>query len=174
MYGALGGLAAAEGLAAVADGLQAEDDSDDRPGVRAAVERGVLHPLRETGFGKRELRRLARSFGLELHDKAAQPCLASRLPVGVEVTLGRLARVHRAESALRGLGFREVRVRCEASHGRIEIAAAELERAIGLAQELETAVLRAGFETAAVDPRGYRMGGAGVSVERAAGSRPRH
>ncbi|MHC4342438.1 MAG: ATP-dependent sacrificial sulfur transferase LarE, partial [Planctomycetota bacterium] len=87
MYGALEKLAAAEGLAAIADGLQAEDDADDRPGVRAAVEQGVLHPLREAGFRKRELRRLARSFGLALHDKPAQPCLASRLPVGVEVTL---------------------------------------------------------------------------------------
>ncbi|MHC4340366.1 MAG: adenine nucleotide alpha-hydrolase family protein, partial [Planctomycetota bacterium] len=118
-------------------------------------------------------RRLARSFGLALHDKPAQPCLASRLPVGVEVTLERLARVHRAERALRDLGFREVRVRCEESHGRVEIAAAELARAVGMAPQLETAVLSAGFASAAIDPRGYRMGGAGVSAERAAGSRPR-
>ena len=160
MYSVLFALAAREGLAHVADGLQADDRDDDRPGLRAAAERGVLHPLRDAGFEKAEVRRLARAFGLPVHDKPAQPCLASRLPTGVVVTPERLERVHRAESALRALGFREVRVRCEVRHGRIEIGAAELERAGRDRARVESAVLAAGFDTARLDPRGYRTGGA--------------
>ena len=161
MYGVLGRLAETEGMARVADGLLADDLDADRPGVRAARERGVLHPLREAAFGKADARRLARASGLRLHDKPAQPCLASRLPIGVEVTVGRLRRVHRAESAVRARGFRDVRVRCEDRHGRIEIGQVELARARRLRSELEQAVREAGFLTAALDQAGYRMGGAG-------------
>ena len=161
MYSVLGRLAETEGMARVADGLLADDLLTDRPGVRAAKEHGVLHPLREAAFAKADARRLARAWGLALHSKPAQPCLASRLPVGIEVTAGRLRRVHRAESAVRALGFREVRVRCEDRHGRIEIGTFELERARRLRPELELAVCAAGFSTAALDQAGYRMGGAG-------------
>jgi len=156
MYGAFGPLAARAGLAAVADGLNADDDVGDRPGVRAARERGVLHPLRDAGLGKAAVRRLALGFGLPVHDKPAQPCLASRLPAGVAVTARRLARVHAAERAVRALGFRVVRVRCEERHARIEVGADELPRALGGEAELVAAALRAGFATAAVDGRGYR------------------
>jgi uncharacterized protein len=162
MYGVLGRLAATEGIAGIADGLLADDLDADRPGVRAAREHDVLHPLREASFGKADARRLARACGLDLHDKPAQPCLASRLPVGIEVTVGRLRRIHRAETALRELGFREVRVRCEDRHGRIEIGGGELARALRLRSELEHAVREAGFLTAELDGAGYRMGGAGA------------
>jgi uncharacterized protein len=161
MYGVLGRVAEAEGLARVADGLLADDLDADRPGVRAAREHEVLHPLREAAFGKTDARRLARACGLRLHDKPAQPCLASRLPIGVEVTVGRLRRVHHAESAVRALGFSEVRVRCEDRHGRIEIGRLELAGARRLRSELERVVREAGFLTAALDDAGYRMGGAG-------------
>jgi uncharacterized protein len=163
MYDGMRDLAAREGIAAIADGVQAEDSADDRPGMRAARERGLIHPLRESGFSKPEIRRLALALGLgEVQDKPAQPCLASRLPVGVEVTRERLARVERAERALRDLGFRELRVRCEDAHGRIEIGVAELPRARQRERELVAATLAAGFETAALDPVGYRSGGAGL------------
>jgi uncharacterized protein len=159
MYRALGALAAREGLSTVADGLQADDVVADRPGVRAAGEASILHPLRDAGLGKPDVRRLARAFGLPLHEKPAQPCLASRLPTGVAVTAERLARVHRAELALKSLGFREVRVRCEDSHGRVEIGAGELPRARACGAEIVAAVVAAGFSTGALDPRGYRPGG---------------
>jgi uncharacterized protein len=158
MYDALLVAARREGIAHVADGLQADDRADDRPGVRAARERGVLHPLRDAGLGKADVRRLARALGLACHDKPAQPCLASRLPHGVEVTGDRLRLVHRAESALRALGLREVRVRCERSHGRIEVGPRELPLALERSADLRAAVVAAGFETAAVDPLGYRGG----------------
>ncbi|MHC4957056.1 MAG: ATP-dependent sacrificial sulfur transferase LarE [Planctomycetota bacterium] len=151
MYGAL--LDIADGP--VADGLQADDVVADRPGTRAAAERGILHPLREAGLHKADVRRLARGLGLALHDKPAQPCLASRLPVGVEVTPERLALVHRAEQAVRARGFSVLRVRCEGDHGRIVVGADELARARAIAEELEAAVVAAGFATAAVDARPY-------------------
>jgi len=156
MYGRLAALAAAKGIAHVADGLQRDDRVDDRPGVRAAAERAVLHPLRDAGLGKAEVRRLALAYGLAVHDKPAQPCLASRLPTGVAVTVERLARVERAERALRGLGFTVLRVRCEDRHGRVEIGAPELARARALRGAIEAEVVRAGFATAALDPAPYR------------------
>ena len=155
MYGALLALAAREGLAHVADGLQADDAAGERPGVRAASEHGILHPLREAGLGKSDVRRLARGLGLALFDKPAQPCLSSRLPTGVEVTVERLERVHRAERALKALGFRELRVRHEETRGRVEIGAAELERARARRGEIEAAVVAAGFPAAWLDPKGY-------------------
>jgi len=160
MYGVFSRLAKAEGMVRIADGLLADDVDTDRPGVRAAREYGVLHPLREAAFGKAEARRLARAWGLDLHDKPAQPCLASRLPIGIAVTEDRLRRVHRAEQAVRAFGFREVRVRCEDRHGRIEVGRVELAQARRLRLELEHAVRGAGFLTAALDDAGYRMGGA--------------
>lgn len=155
MYGQLRALAAREGLAHVADGLQADDALGDRPGVRAAGEARILHPLRDAGLGKAHVRRLAKGLGLPLFDKPAQPCLASRLPVGVAVTVERLERVHRAERAVRALGFREVRVRHEAARGRIEIGPSEMDRAEASRPEIEAAVVGAGFSAAWLDPRGY-------------------
>ncbi|MHC4940260.1 MAG: ATP-dependent sacrificial sulfur transferase LarE [Planctomycetota bacterium] len=166
MYGGLD--PAEQGYAALADGLQADDLLDDRPGVRAAREHGVLHPLREAGLGKADLRRLAWGLGLPVHDKPAQPCLASRLPVGVVVTRERLAHVHAAESALRARGYRELRVRCEDRHARIEVGATELARALSESAELEALALESGFATAALDPAGYRAPTSG----RAAAARP--
>jgi len=155
MYGGLSGRAAGFGYAAIADGLQADDLVADRPGVAAAREHGIEHPLRDAGLSKREVRRLAWGLGLPVHDKPAQPCLASRLPVGVEVTRERLARVHDAETALRAFGYRELRVRCERSHARVEIGTAELARAFAEEARVLAAVVAAGFATAALDPRGY-------------------
>ena len=156
MYGVLGGVAREEGLSFLADGLQADDDAGDRPGVRAASQAGVLDALREAGVGKAAGRRLGLAFGRPAGDQPAQPCLASRLPAGIAVTADRLALVHRAERAVRALGFSELRVRCEDDHGRIEIGRAQLGRAMARRAELERAVRDAGFRTAAVDPAGYR------------------
>lgn len=156
MYGGLLELAEAEGIEALADGLQQDDNVTDRPGVRAAEERGILHPLRDAGLGKAAVRRLARAYGIAIADKPAQPCLASRLPIGVEVSAARLALVHRAESALRKQGFSELRVRCERTHGRIEVGQKELVRAREMAGAIEALVIDAGFVTATLDPAGYR------------------
>ena len=159
MYGALWETARAHGLGALADGLQADDPVADRAGIEAAREHAVLHPLRDAGLGKADLRRIAWGLGLPVHDKPAQPCLASRIPTGIPVTAERLSRVHRAERAVEALGYRELRVRCEESHGRVEIALPDLSRAEGERDRIVAAVVAAGFESADVDPRGYRSPG---------------
>jgi len=156
MYGALWQAASTHGIEQLADGLQADDVVTDRAGVVAADEHGILHPLRAVGLGKAEIRRLARGLGLSVHDKPAQPCLASRVMRGIEVTEDRLARILRAERALAAMGYRELRVRCEDEHARIEIGQAELERALGEMDHLVAMVVQSGFRTAAVDPAGYR------------------
>jgi len=156
MYGALWEAARAEGITHIGDGLQADDLVADRAGVKAASEHGILHPLRSAGLGKAEIRRLALGMGLSVHDKPAQPCLASRVARGVEVTEERLERVLRAERAVADLGYRVLRVRCDDADARIEIGAAELGRALRDEGRLVSAVVASGFRSATVDPAGYR------------------
>jgi uncharacterized protein len=154
-------LAAAEGFAYVAYGLVLDDLTDFRPGHRAAAEAGVRSPLAEAGLAKEDVRLLSRRRGLPTWDLPASPCLSSRLPYGTEVTPGRLRQVERAEEAVRGLGFREFRVRHFGDTARVEIAAAEMARLEGdpaLRAAVEAAVRGAGYQTAFVDPQGYRRG----------------
>jgi len=161
LFGTLEELAKARGFAAVAYGAIADDAGDDRPGMAAARERGILAPLLEAGMGKGDVRAIAASRGLPVRDKPAAACLASRLPVGTEVTAARLARVEKAESALRALGLGTVRVRDHGEIGRVELDAAGLERIADpeLRRAVADAVRGAGFRFAAVDLDGYRVGG---------------
>lgn len=114
------------GFRAVAVGEITDDLLDDRPGSRAAVELGVVAPLRDAGFSKADVRRYARTAGLSVADKPASACLASRLPRGTPVTRARLARVEAAEERLRGLGLRALRVRDHGQRARVEVGADEL------------------------------------------------
>ncbi|MFQ5689934.1 MAG: ATP-dependent sacrificial sulfur transferase LarE [Gemmatimonadota bacterium] len=122
LYGKLVRLASREGLAVVADGTNADDAADYRPGARAAAEHRVRSPLSEAGLAKAEIRRLSRRAGLPTWDAPASPCLASRLPYGVEVTRRRLRQVEDAERALREAGvLGELRVRHHAGVARLEL-----------------------------------------------------
>jgi pyridinium-3,5-biscarboxylic acid mononucleotide sulfurtransferase len=160
LYTKLTAWAAANGFAHVLDGLNADDDPADRPGVRAASERGIRSPLREAGLAKADVREASRRRGLVTADKPSSPCLSSRIPHGVPVTIERLAAVESAERALRGLGFRELRVRHHGTVARIEVAPEEIERAVVLREEISRAVRAAGFRFAALDLDGLRTGGA--------------
>jgi uncharacterized protein len=153
-------LAAAEGFAHVAYGLIVDDLSDYRPGQRAAAEAGVRAPLAEAGLAKEDVRALSRELGLPTAELPASPCLSSRLPYGTPVTREALERVDRAESALRALGFRELRVRHLGGAARVEIAPEELARLAepGLREAVLAAVRGAGYDSAEVDPQGYRRG----------------
>jgi uncharacterized protein len=153
-------LAAAEGFAHVAYGLIVDDLSDFRPGQRAAAEAGVRAPLAEAGLTKQDVRALSREAGLPTAELPASPCLSSRLPYGTPVTREALARVDRAESALRALGFRELRVRHLGESARVEIAREEMERLQdpALFSAVLSAVRDAGYAQAHVDPQGYRRG----------------
>ena len=108
---------------AVFSGANADDLGDWRPGLRAASDFGVRHPLLELGIGKASTRAIAHALGLPSADKPASPCLASRVPYGTRVDASTLARIDRAERGVRALGFEIVRVRHFGDEGRVEIEA---------------------------------------------------
>jgi uncharacterized protein len=163
LYTHLSALARARGIGVIADGSNADDRGDYRPGRQAAREFGVCSPLDEADLTKTEIRELSRRAGLPTWDEPASACLSSRIPYFSEVTEEKLRMIEGAEAVLRGLGFRIFRVR---HHGegdplaRIELGPQELARAV----EDETATvidreLRAlGYRHVTLDLRGYRLG----------------
>jgi uncharacterized protein len=149
------------GVAAVCSGANLDDRGDYRPGLTAAAEHGVRHPLQEAGFSKADVRALARHWGLPTWDKPASPCLSSRLAPGVEVTTERTARVEAAEAYLRGLGLRDCRVRLhEGELARIEVPPAELARLAEPAVRgpLARRLKELGFRFVTLDLEGFRSG----------------
>lgn len=170
LYEALSALAAARGFGAVLSGANADDAGDWRPGLSAAAEHGVIHPLLEAGVGKPEVRALALELGVPSARKVASPCLASRIPYGTPVQTATLARIDRAEAAVRALGFPELRVRHHGARGRVEIAAADLPRARRPERRvaIEQAVLDAGYETAELAPEPLRSGSLNDAILRLA------
>ncbi len=111
LYGRIETLLPELGHPIVCSGANADDLGDYRPGLKAAAEHGVRHPLVEAGCTKVDVRALAQLWGLPTWDKPASPCLSSRLAPGVAVTVERTARVEAAEDYLRSLGLRVCRVR---------------------------------------------------------------
>jgi uncharacterized protein len=151
--------AAQHGCAALVDGANLDDLGDHRPGMKASAEAGVRHPLLDAGIGKAEVRRLARDLGLSTWDAPQQACLASRIPYGEPITAEKLAAVAAAERVLRGLGFRQCRVRHHGAVARIEVEPQEVARAAGEAREAILAGLHAvGFAYVALDLDGFRSG----------------
>lgn len=126
-----------DGFPVLADGTNASDDADDRPGMRALRELSVRSPLRECGLTKPEVRRLSREAGLFTWDKPAYACLATRVPTGVELTADRLERTERAEAYLSSLGFRDFRVRLAGDAAKLQVKREQL----GLALERREAIL---------------------------------
>ncbi len=168
LYGHLMPLAQAEGLTWVASGTNTDDLGDFRPGLKSARERGVRSPLQEARLSKAEVRELSRRWGLPNWDKPSQACLSSRVPYGSPVTVEVLGRVGRAESFLRSLGFRQVRVRHFGDEARIEVDLAELPRLAqeGVVQQVEEHLHRLGYAQVTVDPRGYRTGSLNEELKR--------
>ncbi len=153
-------LAVGRGYAYVVDGLNADDLRDYRPGVQAALERGVRSPLAELGVSKLEVRQLSRYLELPWWDKPAQPCLSSRFPYGEAITADKLRRVAAAERYLRGLGWRQVRVRSQQDTARIEVPP---DRILAFVQSVDLAELTeafrgAGFLYVCLDLEGFQSG----------------
>lgn len=160
LFVALLKLAEREGVAFVADGANADDPRDHRPGLRAASECGIREPLAEAGLTKHDIREVSRRMGLATWDLPAQACLASRFPYGSPITAEKLAQVAAAETALRGLGFRQLRVRHYGELARIEVPVEELARlaADPLRSAVVGAVKAAGFAYVTLDLQGFRSG----------------
>ena len=155
----LAAVATAEGRAVIADGATRDDLGDYRPGMLAADERGVRHPLLEAGLGKEEVRRLSRVLGLPTADLPAQACLASRIPYGDRITVEKLRQVAAAEDVLRDLGFWPCRVRHHGTIARVEVEEEQLERAAGeLRAHLVGRLQALGFTYVTLDLRGLRSG----------------
>ena len=157
-YGVFTALAAREGFAVVVDGTNADDVGDHRPGRRAAAEHGVRSPLAEAGMTKAEIRDWARELGLDVWDKPAAACLSSRIPYGTPVTAEKLARIDRAEAALKALGFRQCRVRDHGSVARIEIDASQLNGLLDIRNHVVSAVKNSGYAYVSLDLEGFRSG----------------
>jgi uncharacterized protein len=149
------------GVPVVVSGANLDDRGDYRPGLIAAAEHAVRHPLQEAGFTKAEVRALAKHWGLPTWDKPASPCLSSRLAPGLAVTPERTARVEAAESVLRALGLKECRVRYhDGDLARLEVPASAIPL---LASEpvrtnLASELHRIGFKFVALDLDGFRSG----------------
>jgi pyridinium-3,5-biscarboxylic acid mononucleotide sulfurtransferase len=172
LFSVLDALARERAFAAVAYGVNADDTLDFRPGQRAAAEHRVLTPLLDVQLHKAEIRFLAQRAGLPMWDRPASACLASRLPYGTEVTEERLALVERGEAALRGLGFRQFRVRLHDKLGRVEVAPDELPRALTpeMVAAISTALKAAGFTYVTLDLEGYRQGSLNETLAKSAGT----
>lgn len=151
-------LAEKRGYRVVLDGSNADDAQSHRPGLAAARERKVRSPLLEAGLTKAEIREESRRLGLPTWDRPSAPCLASRLPYGLEVTSERLRQVEAAEAAVRALGFREFRVRHHGDAARLELAPAELGLALGRLGAIRSALAAAGLPELLLDVQGYRSG----------------
>jgi uncharacterized protein len=168
LYTTLTRIGAERGIAVIADGSNADDRGDYRPGRQAAREFGVRSPLDDVGLTKQEIRELSRRAGLPTWDEPASACLSSRIPYHSEVTAEKLRTIERAEAAVRAMGFRVCRVRHHdlntgsrsTALARLEIGRDELPRA--LEAEISDRIVRElraiGYQHVTIDLQGYRMG----------------
>ena len=154
-------VAAERGFGVVIDGTNADDLAGHRPGKLAAAEQGVESPLAILGFTKDEIRVLSQERGIPTWSQPSSPCLASRIPTGIEVTPLRLGKIEAAEKALRALGVAgDLRVRYYGETARVEMTSGETERwrQPGARELMRDAVLGAGFSGVEIDVRGFRSG----------------
>src|SRR5487761_113341 len=137
--------AAELGIAEIADGLNLDDLGDYRPGIRAASERRVRHPLVEAELTKAEIRELSRALGLPTWDKPASPCLSSRFPYGTRITPEGLVMVEGGERILHAMGFRVARVRYHGDVARLEVETGEVARLLENRETIDRELKKLGF-----------------------------
>jgi uncharacterized protein len=158
LYSHLAEIARTEGYNWVANGTNADDLGDYRPGIQAASENRVRSPLVEAEFTKEMVRALARELELSVWDKPAQPCLSSRIPYGTPVSVETLSKIEQAEDYLRSLGLREVRARHHDRLCRVEVGEAEMETAFAHRQDIVANLKRIGYLWVSLDLAGLRSG----------------
>jgi pyridinium-3,5-biscarboxylic acid mononucleotide sulfurtransferase len=157
------------GIETMVDGLNLDDLHDYRPGIRAAAEMHVRHPLVEAELTKAEIRELSRSLGLPTWDRPASPCLSSRFPYGTQITLEGLRQVECGEQVLRSFGFRVARVRYHGEVARIEVEAGEISRMLDatIREAVDREFKKIGFRFVALDLRGFRSGSLNEAIQTA-------
>ncbi len=160
--------AAELGIDKIVDGLNLDDLHDYRPGMKAASEKRVRHPLVEAEFSKAEIRELSRSLGLPTWDRPASPCLSSRFPYGTEITPEGLRKVAEGEKLLRALGFKVCRVRYHGDVARLELEQSEMARIFApeLRKTVEREFQKIGFRFVAIDLKGFRSGSLNEGIAR--------
>jgi pyridinium-3,5-biscarboxylic acid mononucleotide sulfurtransferase len=168
VFGSLRALAAERGFGFVIDGTNADDAADFRPGRRALHELGIVSPLQEAGFTKREIRVLSKKWGLPTWNRPALACLATRIPYGTRITPGILKRIDAGETWLRRMGFLQVRVRDHGDLARIEIAAGEMgrARASGFFAKAAAKFKSIGYRYVTLDLEGYRTGSLNEAIRK--------
>jgi uncharacterized protein len=159
-------VASDEGLSSIVFGAITDDLGDHRPGMEAARERRIRAPLVEAGLSKAEIRELARGEGIEIWDKPSFACLASRFPYGTSITREKLSQIERCESAVRALGFRQIRARYHGDLVRLEVEPNEISRLAspGIRETVVAACRAAGFLFVSLDLVGYRTGSLNESL----------
>lgn len=175
LFGKLLALARENGLAAVLEGSNLDDDGDYRPGRRAIRELGIFSPLHDVGLTKAEIRMLSRAMGLSTSDKPPFACLASRFPYGEHITVRGLERVEQAEQWLldAGLGLTQLRVRSHGDLARIEVPPSDIPCLAARSTEIAAAFKGLGFAYVTLDLLGYRTGSMNEVLLGSAGSEER-
>lgn len=158
MYGALGAFAQANKLNHIVDGLNEDDLTDRRPGRQAAQELGIRSPLAEVHLFKSEIRALSHQMSLPTWDKPAMACLSSRVPYGMAITPQALAQIDAAESFIRTLGVRQVRVRHHEAIARLEVEPRDLAIVIENREVILEKLISLGYKFVALDLAGYHSG----------------
>jgi uncharacterized protein len=159
------------GIETIVDGTNLDDLKDHRPGLKAADEWGVRHPLVEAEMTKEDIRRYSRELSLPTWDKPSSPCLSSRFPYGTEITLERLKKVGACEVFMKERGFREFRVRYHGDLARIEVSQNEIDRLFD--KSIREAIVKrfkeVGFNFVSLDLQGFRSGSLNEAVQKQAG-----
>lgn len=151
-------LADSWGVSVIAEGSNADDALDYRPGARAVAELGIRSPLAEVGLTKPEIRALARALGLEVWERPSSPCLATRFPYGSTITRQGLQQVAQGEAYLKERGFTLVRVRHFGNTARLEVPLAEIEHLVSQRDDILPFFKQLGFTYVVIDLEGYRSG----------------
>lgn len=146
------------GISNIADGVNASDLKEYRPGLQAINEEGILHPFLSTGIEKKDIRQIAQNCGFSFWNKPSASCLASRIPYGEEITVEKLQMIEKAEDFLQDLGFSNLRVRLHGNIARIELPPEEFEKAIGVRSQIIETLEKLGFSYTTLDLKGYRTG----------------
>jgi len=146
------------GFACIADGINASDLGEHRPGITASTEEGIVHPFVEAGITKDDIRAIARDYGCSFWNKPSAACLSSRIPYGEEITTEKLGMIEAAEAFLQEKGFTQFRVRVHGVIARIEVPGGDIQKIIKLREETVKKLKEIGFSYVVLDLEGYRSG----------------